>query len=376
MRGLQRYRENPPASGAAVSGHDRQLDGIGSDALGCSEIAVVDGPDEPSPARIYSYWLGGSDYRECDRNVAETVIRHRGQVVAAAHANRAFLRRLVWYAASGSGICQFLDIGAGLPASNPVHEIAHRAHRKNRTVYVDIDPYVVSRGCELLTAAPGCAPCVHAEADLRDPVGLLACAAETLDFTEPVAVLLLAVLDHVTDEADPAGIVTELAGALAPGSLLAISHLTADYAPDAVHAAVAAYNEAVAVPLCPRSGSQVLRMFGGLPLQWPGVVPVTQWLPAFQDAPGRPVDIYGGVARVPPSERRGWHDIGTLASVSGGCDSGIDRDELNALAARHPGFCIWEEVNGDRRRYVARGPTLTLVSDSLDEISEALAQGT
>jgi S-adenosyl methyltransferase len=376
MPELSWHRSGTGGGGAAVTAQGAQPDMLPADPAAPREMASQDEASAPSPARIYSYWLGGRDYRDADRDVAESVIRHRGQIVAAAHADRAFLRRVVWYAASGRGIRQFLDIGAGLPV--PVmatHEVALRANGRCRVVYADSDSYVISRSREVGTA-PGCAPCTHLQADVRDPAALLTAAADALDFTQPVAMLLLAVLDHLPDGDDPAGIVAELASALAPGSLLAISHLTADHAPAEVSAAVAAWNARVEPGLHPRSSSEVLGMFGGLPLQWPGVVPVTRWLPSFRDAPGRPVDICGGLAQVPlPQHHDGVESAVPLpATADIAADGQQPGHELRAVADQNPEFRIWEDTAGGRVRYVARGKTLTLVSDSLDEIGEALGQ--
>ncbi len=120
-----------------------------------------------------------------------------------------------------------------------------------------------------------------------------------MDFTQPVAILLLAILHFIPDAAGPADIVATLAGALAPGSYLAISHLTADFAPDQVAAATAAYNTQVPVPVTARSHAQVTALFGGLPLLAPGVVPVTEWRPEVGDPFGQPADLHAGVARIP-----------------------------------------------------------------------------
>jgi hypothetical protein len=124
-------------------------------------------------------------------------------------------------------------------------------------------------------------------------------AAQTLDFTQPVAILLLAVVHFVADADNPADIMAALASALVPGSYLAISHLTADFAPEQIAAATAAYNSQVPVPVTARSYSQVSALFGGLPLLAPGVVPVTEWRPEFADPFGQPADLHAGVARIP-----------------------------------------------------------------------------
>src|SRR5262249_46917865 len=132
---------------------------------------------------------------------------------------------------------------------------------------------------------------------------IVAQAARILDFTQPVAILLLAVVHFVADADDPADIVAALARALAPGSYVAISHLTDDFAPEQVAAATAAYNAQVPVPVTARSPSQVSALFGGLPLLAPGVVPVTEWRPEVGDPFGQPADLHGGVARIPRRAR-------------------------------------------------------------------------
>ncbi len=254
-------------------------------------------PSLPSPARVYAYWLGGKDTYAADRQAAEEVIRLRPQVVASARANRAFLARVVRFLAGDCGIRQFLDIGAGLPAEDNTHQVAQQVAADCRVVYVDNDPVVMAHARALLTSTSQ-GMCEYIEADLHDPGAILAQAARTLDFTQPAAVLLLAILHFFPDSDDPAGVVAKLAGALAPGSLITISHLTADHAPEQVGAAVAAYNALAPVPVTPRSHSQVTGLFGGLPQRAPGVVPVTQWRPRIGElAP--PCDLFAGVARIP-----------------------------------------------------------------------------
>jgi len=259
-------------------------------------------PSVPHPARIYDYWLGGKDHFPADRTVAEEVIRQRPQVVTGARANRAFLARAVGYLAAECGIRQFLDIGTGLPAPGATHQVAQHLAPETRVVYVDNDPLVLVHARALLTSTPQ-GTCDYLDADLRDPAGILAKAAANLDFTQPVGVLLLAVLHFLTGADDPAGVVATLAGGLARGSFLALSHLTADLAPEQVTAAASAYNTATPIPVTPRTHAQVTGLFGGLPLLAPGVVPVSEWrAPAGEVAP--PCDLYGGVARVPRRGRR------------------------------------------------------------------------
>jgi hypothetical protein len=256
-------------------------------------------PSVPHPACVYAYWLGGKDHHRADRKAAEEVMRRRPQVVAGARANRAFLARTVRYLAAECGIRQFLDIGTGLPAPGSTHQIAQDIAPDSRIVYVDNDPLVLAYARALLTSSPQ-GSCDYIEADLRDPPAILARASQTLDFTQPAAVLLLAVLHFITDTDDPASIVTALASKLAPGSFLAISHLTADFAPDPVTSAVNAFNNLVSTPLIPRSHSQVSALIAGLPLVPPGVVPLAEWRPAAGPSP-HATDLYAGVAHAPRS---------------------------------------------------------------------------
>jgi SAM-dependent methyltransferase len=259
-------------------------------------------PSVPHPARVYDYWLGGKDHFPADRRAAEAVIRERPQVVAGTRANRAFLARAVRYLAAERGIRQFLDIGTGLPSTDNTHQVAQATAPSARVVYVDNDPLVLAHARALLTSTPQGA-CDYIEADLRDPADILAQAARTLDFTQPAGVLLLAVLHFIPDADDPPEIVASLAAALAPGSCLAISHLTADLAPAQVTAATNAYNTAIPIPVTARTYAQVTGLFGALPLLPPGVVPVSEWRTPAGDV-AQPCDLYGGVACIPRGGRR------------------------------------------------------------------------
>src|SRR5689334_11171929 len=213
-------------------------------------------PGVAHPARVYNYWLGGKDHYEADRVVGDEVARCRPQVVAGARANRAFLARAVRYLAGDCGIRQFLDIGTGLPAPDSTHEVAQRVAPECAVAYADNDPLVLVYARALPTSTPQ-GRCGYIDADLRDPAAILAQASATLDLAQPVAVLLLAILHFLPDADDPAGIAAALARALAPGSYLAISHVTADFAPAQVGAAVEAYNTAVPGGVSPRSHAEV-----------------------------------------------------------------------------------------------------------------------
>jgi hypothetical protein len=218
-------------------------------------------------------------------------------------ANRRFLGRAVRHLARCYGVRQFIDIGTGLPAPDNTHEVAQQVDPWSRVLYVDNDPLVMTHARALLTGTDeGCCACLHA--DLRDTACILREARRTLDFSRPVAVLLLAVLHFIGDTDDPAGIVAALAGPLTAGSSVVISHLTADSAPEAVGGGVAAYNALVPVPVIPRTHAQVSGLFGGLPLVPPGVVPVSEWRPDAAAPRKKVTDVYAGAGRKP--HRRSW----------------------------------------------------------------------
>ena len=255
-------------------------------------------PDVPHPARVYNFWLGGKDHFPADRKAAQEVMRARPQVVQSARANRAFLARVVRYLAAEADVRQFLDIGTGLPAPDSTHEVAQSVARNCRVVYVDNDPLVLAHARALLTGAREGA-CGYVDADVRDTGTILAQAARTVDFTRPVAVLLLAVLHLISDADSPVGIVARLAEGLASASYVAISHMTADFAPDAVTAAADAYNALAPVPVTARTHTGVTALFGTLPLVAPGVVPINEWRPDGPRQFAQLADLYAGLARTP-----------------------------------------------------------------------------
>jgi SAM-dependent methyltransferase len=268
-------------------------------------------PGVAHPARVYNYWLGGKDHYEADRAVGDEVARCRPHVAAGARANRAFLARAVRYLAGDCGVRQFLDIGTGLPAPGSTHELAQQGAPESAVAYVDNDPLVLVYARALLTSRPE-GRCGYIDADLRDPAAILAQASAMLDFARPVGVLLLAILHFLSSADDPAGIVAALARALAPGSYLVISHLTADLAPGQVGAAVKAYNAGVPGGVIPRSHAEVTALFGGLPLVSPGVVPLTEWRSASAIGPVACADLYAGVARTPPHACASTTRLGVL----------------------------------------------------------------
>ena len=184
----------------------------------------------PHIARVYDYWLGGKDNFAADRELGEQTLQAYPNLVFSVRANRAFLARAVRFLAADAGIRQFLDIGTGIPTANNTHEVAQRITPESRIVYVDNDPIVLSHAKALLKSTPEGA-CDYLDADLRDPQKILADAARTLDFAQPVAVMLMTVLQFVRDDAQVSEIVSRLVAACVPGSFVVISHRAATSTP-------------------------------------------------------------------------------------------------------------------------------------------------
>jgi SAM-dependent methyltransferase len=256
----------------------------------------------PHTARMYDYLLGGKDHFAVDRETMEVGLRSWPGARVYARENRKFLARAVEYLAREAGIRQFLDIGAGLPSANNVHEVAQRIAPDSRVVYVDNDPLVLAHARALLTSHPA-GRTAYIDADLRDPEKILAhpVVRDTLDFSQPIALMLVAILHFIPDEDDPGAIVATLMSALAPGSHLVSSHVTAELDPEGIHGMERAYR-AGGLWAGARSAADFGRLFfNGLELVDPGVVLITDWRPAD----GEPwplaseVSSNGAVARKP-----------------------------------------------------------------------------
>jgi S-adenosyl methyltransferase len=252
----------------------------------------------PNTARVWNYWLGGKDNYEVDRALGDKVAGLVPGIVDSARADREFLRRSVRYLAEQRGIRQFLDIGTGLPTMDHTHEVAQRVAPESRIVYVDHDPVVIAHARALLTSTPEGAT-GYLEADLRDPEMILKAAAGTLDLTEPIGVMLFAVLHHIADDAEAYGIVRRLLADLPSGSCLVLTHACTDAA--ATHQAVRAYNESgVPTGTKGRSRGEIARFFEGLELVEPGVVCCPDWRPEPGDlSVSADVMTYGGVGTKP-----------------------------------------------------------------------------
>ena len=237
------------------------------------------------PARVYDYLLGGKDNFAADRAAAEAGIAAAPEVRDIARANRAFLVRAVRFVAADLGVRQFLDIGTGIPTSPNVHEVAQAVDPSARVVYVDNDP-IVAAHARALMAGPGQGVTGVVQADLRDPESVLAHKGVTgvLDLAQPVAVLLIAVLHHLTDADDPAGVVAQLLAPLAPGSALVFAHLGRDLRPDASGAVAGAANRS-AVTLVPRDRAQIEEILAGVDLVDPGLVRLPRWRPVVDPDP-------------------------------------------------------------------------------------------
>ena len=253
----------------------------------------------PHSARIWNYWLGGKDNYEVDRMAGDEYAKVFPGIVDVARASRQFLTRTIRYLAGEAGIRQFLDVGTGLPTADNTHQIAQRVAPEARIVYVDNDPLVLAHARALLTSTPeGATAYIHA--DLRDAGEIMTEAAETLDFTESVALILSGIMGHVTDTDEARSIVRHLMDALPSGSYLSLNDGTSVIAPEEFQEAQEDYNQSGALPYALRTPDEIASFFDGLELVEPGVVSCPHWRPEPSQL-GQPVDVdaFGGVGRKP-----------------------------------------------------------------------------
>ncbi|HSZ40972.1 MAG TPA: SAM-dependent methyltransferase [Trebonia sp.] len=250
------------------------------------------------PARMQNYVLGGKDHFAADREAAEKRLEVMPDWRTSARESRHFLGRAVGYLTAEAGIRQFLDIGPGLPSAGAAHEVAQVIAPDARVAYVDCDPMVVTHARALLNDGQG----ICAEGDVADPESILAEIGGPggLDFGQPVAVLLLAVLHFVPASADPRRIIRTLADALAPGSYLVISHLTKDFDPGRVTRSMKVGDD-IGIPVRSVTRDEFGGYFTGLDLLDPGIVLVSDWRRDVPGPPPRPeqINFYGGLARKP-----------------------------------------------------------------------------
>jgi hypothetical protein len=252
-------------------------------------------------ARIYDYILGGKDNFAADRQAAAQALAATPNLATGMRENRALMRRMTAFLAAEAGIRQFLDIGTGLPTSPNMHEIAQSLRPDSRILYVDNDPIVLTHARALLTSnAGGSTAYIHA--DLRQPAKILADPRllETLDLSEPVALMMFGVLHFIPDEDDPYGIVAQLLAALPSGSYLAAQHPTRDFYPDGV-GAQGSYRNA-GIPFQYRTRAEFERFVAGLELVPPGLVPMIEWRAENEPGPRPPVtkaSAYAALGRKP-----------------------------------------------------------------------------
>ncbi|TDD10867.1 SAM-dependent methyltransferase [Nonomuraea deserti] len=259
----------------------------------------------PSVSRVYDFMLGGKDNYEADRELARLALEVAPDAPEAAQANREFLKRVVRHLAAEAGIRQFLDLGSGLPTRGNVHEIAQASAPGTRVVYVDHDPIVLVHGRALLAVDD---TTTVVEADIREPEGIADHPEirKLIDFGEPVGLLMFAILHHLTDAENPAGIAARMVSRLAPGSFLAVSHFCnpGQAHPEVSRQAYTAeklFNQHLGAGRW-RTREEILACFDGLDILEPGLVPLPEWRPdpGDQAEPGITYHTFvGAVARKP-----------------------------------------------------------------------------
>ncbi|WBB69343.1 SAM-dependent methyltransferase [Micromonospora sp. WMMD812] len=260
-----------------------------------SELAAQLQPEVPHAARIWNYWMGGSDNFPSDRMAGDAVVEVYPEIAVMARQSRRFLVRAVRFLAAEAGVRQFLDIGTGLPTMQNTHEVAQRVAPESRIVYVDNDPMVLVHARALLSGATSEGATTYVPADYHDPEGILVEAAETLDFAKPVAVMFMGVMGYEPDLDVVRSIVRRTMAATASGSHLVFWDGT-NTSPAVVSGAKRLV-ESGGVPYILRSPAQLAGCFDGLTMVEPGLVPITSWRP--DDGDTETVDAYGGVARKP-----------------------------------------------------------------------------
>lgn len=251
----------------------------------------------PHSARVWNYWLGGKDHFAADRELGDKVTQFFPDIVEIARTSRQFLVRAVTFLAGEKGIRQFLDIGTGLPTANNTHEVAQRIAPQSRVVYVDNDPLVLVHARALLTSSPDGAT-DYIDADVHDPENILAAATKTLDFSQPVALVMLGILGNVVDYDEARSIVRRLVDAVPSGSYLVLNDGTNVINKAARDEATRMSIEAGS-PYIARSPEQIAGYFEGLELVEPGVVSSSRWRPDPGEELPAEVDQFGGIARKP-----------------------------------------------------------------------------
>ncbi|MFY1689750.1 SAM-dependent methyltransferase [Plantactinospora sp. WMMB782] len=250
----------------------------------------------PHSARIWNYWLGGKDHFAVDRAVGDEVIAHIPDIPIGAKSERAFLKRVIRFLVEDAGIRQFLDVGTGLPSADNTHEVAQSLDPRCRVVYVDNDPLVMVHARALLNSTPE-GICDYVEADLRQPDTILASARETLDFAQPIGLMLLGVVNHVMDDEAAYGSVAQLVQAMPAGSYLVLTHSTAEIHGEPMLRVMRETTERGGTPIRARTKTELERFFDGLELLEPGVVTCSRWR-ADPESDEPEVYLFGGVGRI------------------------------------------------------------------------------
>ncbi|WP_242189690.1 SAM-dependent methyltransferase [Saccharopolyspora soli] len=273
---------------------EEQMEGAVMEQQDDSGLSSVD-MNRPSVARMYDYYLGGKDNYQVDRDAVDRVAQAMPEIRELAQENRAFLRRAVRYMAR-QGIRQFIDIGSGLPTVGNTHEIAQAVNPDARVVYVDNDPIVLAHGRALLASDDNT---TVVTADMRRPAEVLEHPQTNalIDFDEPVAVLMIAMVHFLTAEERPA-VMGQLRDALAPGSHITATHVTTDHkSPDAV-AQIESIYATTPTPIYFRDHAEIARFFDGFDFVDPGLVTIDDWHPDRDDpAPEATGWLYGAVGR-------------------------------------------------------------------------------
>ncbi|TDD79203.1 SAM-dependent methyltransferase [Actinomadura rubrisoli] len=251
-------------------------------------------------ARVWNHWLGGKDCFEADRAAGDRVFQMFPDIINVARADRSFLARAVRFLVAEAGIDQFLDIGTGLPTADNTHEVAQRIAPECRVVYVDNDPMVLVHARALLNSTPAGAT-AYIAADARDSDTILDEAGQVLDFSRPIAVMMLGILNFITDAGEAHQAVSRLVDAVPSGSYLAITHPTQELGGGANAEAMKFWNENVQPPICARNEQEVAGFFAGLRLLEPGIVSCSRWRPepVLVGVPAPEVAQFGAVGYKP-----------------------------------------------------------------------------
>lgn len=248
-------------------------------------------------ARMWDYYLGGSENSEADREAARLVLGAAPDVPLAALENREFLKHAVRFLVTGAHISQFIDIGPGLPTRGNIHQLVRQSDQHAPVAYFDNDPVVLARGCAHLNNVPGV---TLIAGDLRDPDGILGKPElrEIIDFSRPAALCMTLVLHFIRDQDDPYGCVAKLCNALCPGSYLVISHVTGEQRDQAMPGQIADIYDQATAPLVMRTREAIGRFFSGFELVEPGLVFLSQWRPVTEYyAGGGTRWAYAGIGR-------------------------------------------------------------------------------